>query len=464
MPASSSSPTAPVLGQLAALAKDTAEDAPGLLALLARAADPRHRRGIRYRLAVILTLAVCAVLAGACSFTAIAEWAADADEETPARLGVSGPVPSESTFRRTLQRLDADAFDELAGRWAARRTAPHPGARRVIAVDGKTLRGSGHGGQDSRHLLAALDHAHGVVLGQVEVDATTNEIPRFSALCDRIEITDAVVTADAPHAQHAHATYLHRRSAHYLLVVKRNQPGLHAQLAALPWRDVPVGHDKRERGHGRTERRTLKVTAVARGLAFPHAAQAIQITRRRKVKGKWSRETCYAVTSLTVTQAGPPGLPRSSAAAGASRTGSTGSAAWTSTRTALKSAPPAAHGSWHPCATGSHHPAAGGGHEHRRRPALPRTQVQPPSWDDHEVLTGLPGHWMVPYLASRTRSTSSVRVSLGISALCICSIRQAENVPRMTFSLMSLRTPAARSDARSRSLPPGRRTRHSSAA
>jgi hypothetical protein len=60
---------------------------------------------------------------------------------------------------------------------------------------------------------------------------------------------------------------------------------------------------KRERGHGRTERRTIKVTAVARGLAFPHATQAIQTVRRRKLKGRWSRETCYAVTSMTVTQA-----------------------------------------------------------------------------------------------------------------------------------------------------------------
>ena len=66
---------------------------------------------------------------------------------------------------------------------------------------------------------------------------------------------------------------------------------------------MPKAYDKRERGHGRTERRTLKVTAVAAGLAFPYAAQAIQIVRRRKVKQKWSRETCYAVTSLTVTQA-----------------------------------------------------------------------------------------------------------------------------------------------------------------
>jgi predicted transposase YbfD/YdcC len=307
MPALSSSPIDPAIGHLAELAKD-AEGPPGVLAMLARVADPRHRRGVRYRLAVILGLAMCAVLAGARSFTAIAEWAADADAQTLARLGVTGVVPSESTFRRTLQRLDADAFDDLAGRWAQSRTAPGPQGRRVIAVDGKTLRGSGHGGQDSRHLLAALDHAHGVVLGQVEVGAKTNEIPLFTTLCDRIGIQDAELTADALHAQREHARYLARRGAHYVITVKGNQPGLHAQLAALPWRDVPVAYDKREHGHGRTERRILKVTAVARGLAFPHARQAIQIVRRRKNKGTWSRETCYAVTSLTETQASPAQL------------------------------------------------------------------------------------------------------------------------------------------------------------
>ena len=71
---------------------------------------------------------------------------------------------------------------------------------------------------------------------------------------------------------------------------------------------MPVAYTKAERGHGRTERRTLKITSVARGLAFPRAAQAIRITRRRKVKGQWSGETCYAVTSLTLTQASPAQL------------------------------------------------------------------------------------------------------------------------------------------------------------
>jgi predicted transposase YbfD/YdcC len=123
-----------------------------------------------------------------------------------------------------------------------------------------------------------------------------------------MDITDAVITADALHAQRDHATYLARRGAHYLLIIKRNQPGLHTQIATLPWRDVPVAYTKRERGHGRTERRTLKITSVAAGLAFPGAAQAIKIVRRRKVKGKWSAETCYAVTSLRITQASPAQL------------------------------------------------------------------------------------------------------------------------------------------------------------
>jgi len=175
-----------------------------------------------------------------------------------------------------LQHLDADAFDELAGRWAAQCTAPGPGRRRVIAVNGKTLRGSGGNQQPARHLLAALDHAHGVVLGQAGVGTKTNEIPSFIALLDKLDIEAAVISGDALHAQRGHATYLHRRGAHYLLIVKRNQHSLHAQLAALPWRDVPVAYDERERRHGRTERRTLKITSVARGLAFPHASQAIQ--------------------------------------------------------------------------------------------------------------------------------------------------------------------------------------------
>ena len=313
MPAASSSPIDPAIGQLIAAARCLDEEDGRLLPVLAAVPDPRARRGVRHRLAAILGLALCAVLAGARSFTAIAEWAADADQATRDALGITGVVPCESTFRRTLQAMDADALDEAAGGWAQQRTAPAAGTRRAVAVDGKTLRGSGTADGPGRHLLAALDHQHGVVLGQADVEAKTNEIPMFSTLLDRIDLAGAVVTADALHAQRAHAGYLvTQRGAHYLITVKRNQPSLHAQLAALPWRQVPVAHQAREKGHGRAERRTMKVTAVAAGLAFPHAAQAIQIVRRRRQLAgkKWSTETVYAITSLTVIQARPADLAR----------------------------------------------------------------------------------------------------------------------------------------------------------
>jgi hypothetical protein len=95
------------------------------------------------------------------------------------------------------------------------------------------------------------------------------------------------------------------RRAHYLITVKGNRPHLFAQLKNLPWRQVPIAHESRGRGRGRDERRTVKVTSVAGGLQFPHAAQAIQVRRLRRPTGtkKWFTETGYAITSLGFAQA-----------------------------------------------------------------------------------------------------------------------------------------------------------------
>jgi predicted transposase YbfD/YdcC len=110
------------------------------------------------------------------------------------------------------------------------------------------------------------------------------------------------------HTQRDHASFLIDRGADYLLVVKANQPALHAQLAGLPWRQIPVMDRTREHAHGRIEIRTLKVAAVA-GLCFPHAAQAIQVTRRVRAPGsRWRTVTVYAVTSLTLGTASPAQL------------------------------------------------------------------------------------------------------------------------------------------------------------
>ena len=140
MPAPPSSPIDPALGHLAELAAEATGEQPGLPGMLARVADPRHRRGVRHQLAGILGLALCAVVAGARSFTAIAEWAADADGQTLHVLGVTGVVPSGSNVPADLAAPGRGCLRSyLAGAWAQQATVPGPGQRRLIAVDGKTL-------------------------------------------------------------------------------------------------------------------------------------------------------------------------------------------------------------------------------------------------------------------------------------------------------------------------------------
>jgi len=93
-------------------------------------------------------------------------------------------------------------------------------------------------------------------------------------------------------------------------VVKKNQPGLYAQVKNLPWRHIPVASRQHNRGHGRQEHRTLKAAAVAVGLAFPHAAHAICLTRQVRPLdgGRWRTVTVYAITSLDARQATPAQL------------------------------------------------------------------------------------------------------------------------------------------------------------
>jgi predicted transposase YbfD/YdcC len=304
-------------------------EGPGLLERLAILPDPRARRGRRHTLASVLALSAAAVLAGARSVAAIAEWATDAPGPVLAALGVRRDplscrwqVPGEATIRGVLAGVDADRLDRALGAWLAERLRPAgPRRRRALAVDGKTLRGTASGGQDRPvQLLAVMDHADAAVLGQREVDAASNEISQFQPLLDGLDLVGVVVTADAMHTQRDHAGFLVDRGAAYLLVVKANQPALHAQLAGLPWRQIPVMDRTREHAHGRVELRTLKVATVA-GLRFPHAAQAIQVTRRvRQVGGRrWRIVTGYAVTSLTVHQTSPPTWPAGCAGIGASR-------------------------------------------------------------------------------------------------------------------------------------------------
>jgi predicted transposase YbfD/YdcC len=303
--------------------------------------DPRSPQGRIYPLACLIAIAVCAfTAAGNDRFTAVGQWIRRASQTDLARLGAPwDPIagryraPDEKTIRVVLDRLDPRALTRALlgpgprGRrrpggppsasvrgYRARRAARQARTRardrlRAVAVDGKTSRGARRADGTRVHLLGVAEHG-GRLLDHLEVGVKHNETSHFTELLEPLDLAGAVVTFDALHTVRANLDWLAQdKKAHYIAIVKRNQPLLHAQVRALPWRQVPSGGC--DKGHGRAETRTLKAAHVSR-LEFPCACQAIKITRWRleTATGKTSRETVYAVTSLTSAAASAQDLAR----------------------------------------------------------------------------------------------------------------------------------------------------------
>lgn len=332
MPAATSSLIPAVLDRVAPALADAsvreadADSVADLRHHLAVVPDPRSRRGVRHTMCSILVIAAVAVCAGARSFAAIGEWAADAPQRALAALGARHDprrgvyrAPGEATVRRALQAVDPDAVDTAIGTWLGHRQARTPGqdgagqgvSGVAIAVDGKTLRGTcSREGTGGVHLLSAMTHhtatTGATVVAQVQVQDKTSEVAWFAPLLDRIDLTGVVVTADALHTVREHARYLTGRGADYVFVVKENQHRLYDLLDGLAWSAAPV-HTTTDTGHGRIERRTIQVLPAPADVGFPGAAQAFLIERyvTDRATGQISAVAVLGVTSLTAHQAGP---------------------------------------------------------------------------------------------------------------------------------------------------------------
>ncbi|WP_295702378.1 ISAs1 family transposase [Lapillicoccus sp.] len=277
---------------------------PELLTLLESVPDHRSARGVRHLLPAILAVGLAAVLAGARSFAAIGEWAVDQSEPAMALLGVTGRArPSESTIRRAMAGLHADRLDQIIGAFVWTRTHL-VGGRRVIALDGKTVRGARTLNAVAPHLVAAFDHATGTVVGQVAVAAKSNEIPAVRDLLACFDLAGVVVTVDAMHTQVETAQAIIDAGGDYLFTVKKNQPTLHRACKDLPWNAVP-DHRVTTRGHGRQVTRTIKVVTAPAWVHFAGAAQVAQVRRTVTRHGKKSVEVVYLITSAD-HHAAPP--------------------------------------------------------------------------------------------------------------------------------------------------------------
>lgn len=204
---------------------------PFLIELLAELPDPRDPRGLRHPLVPVLTLCLIATLAGCTSLAAISQFGRDRGTAFAHALGFRrGKTPAPSTLSELLRDLDADALDQLLGRWLAAR---HADGWDHIALDGKTIRGSRDGEAPGVHLLAAYAPQAAAVIGQLRVDAKTNEHKAALRLLGVLPpLNGAVATGDAMFTHRDVGDAILDAGGEYLLFVKENQETLHADIVA----------------------------------------------------------------------------------------------------------------------------------------------------------------------------------------------------------------------------------------
>ncbi len=201
---------------------------PSLVEFLATIPDPRKPRGRIHPLTAVLSLTVVALLAGMKSLEAIAQFGRDHGPALAHALGFRrGKTPAKSTLSEIFRALDIEAFEAALRAW----TQGRPGDDgQAIALDGKTLKGSRSGEVPGAHLVAAFVPASAAVLGQLRVDAKTNEHKAALRLLGVLPVAGRVVSGDAMFTHRDFAQEVRDRGGDYLLFVKDNQAELKAAI------------------------------------------------------------------------------------------------------------------------------------------------------------------------------------------------------------------------------------------
>jgi len=279
--------------------------------------DPRVERTRRHSLENILVISLLAVISGADSFVAIADFGRSKKDWLATFLDGLEDVPSHDTIGRVFAALDPRALAEAFSRWTLAMRANTN--EKLIAIDGKALRRAFRKAGDHAfvHMVSAWSTTNSVVLGQVKTDEKSNEITAIPQLLDLLDINGALVSIDAAGAQTEIAEKIVSKGGDYLLALKGNQPTLHASVVdhftgrGAATRDLAF-FETREKGHGREEIRRAWVSSdvsdadVAGAHQWPGLATLVRVEAIRTVRGETSRENRYFICSrggLTAAEA-----------------------------------------------------------------------------------------------------------------------------------------------------------------
>ncbi len=235
--------------------------------------DPRHTRNRKHRLLDIVVIAVCGIVCGCDGPTAIHRWAVQRYSWLKGFLALPNGIPSRDCIRRVLIALKPEAFQRCFQAWIAEGLEPgETGPGRLVAIDGKTCRGSHDAAHDlgALHIVSAWASEHGIALGQVATADKSNEITAIPVLLKQIELRKAIVTIDAMGCQKDIARDIVTGGGDFVIAVKDNQPKLADAVAGLVEKHLDgeltdLKHRTRQThdsGHGRQDERTYFVARV----------------------------------------------------------------------------------------------------------------------------------------------------------------------------------------------------------
>lgn len=289
-------------------------DPQGLLERLRQLRDRRGRRGKRYELAPLLLCIVFAKLSGEDKPSGIADWVSNRAKELIDALHLDwSKTPHHNTLRRIIAFVvEPEELDRVVAEHLA--SLPGVGTSRLIAFDGKTVRGTiSEANPRGEHLLAAYLPQEGIVLGQVAVASKENEIVEAPKLLGQLDLRGKVVMGDAMQTQRAPSKQVKQAGGDFIWLVKENQPTVLEEIAELFAPQTPtvlgnlvpndfVSYEQSDKGHGRRERRRITLSSELKGYTkWPYLEQVFRVERwRTDIKtGKSETEVVYGLTSLS---------------------------------------------------------------------------------------------------------------------------------------------------------------------
>lgn len=296
-------------------------DVGSLYSYLEKLTDKRKAKGLRYRLATVLVLIMLAKFSGEDNPSGIADWAKNRTDMLVEALQLEyAKMPHHSTYRRILEEcVEIEELEALVRAYLTSR--PKAGRSVVVAIDGKTVRGTidEQQGLKGVHLLAAYLPAEGVVLAQVAVDCKENEIVAAPQVLKHLDLRGKVVIGDAMHTQRKISVQIVTSGGDYVWLVKHNHPRLRWDLEQLfkPQKPIPgVGNPPMDfrtartvnKGHGRIEERQITVSNMLKDYVdWPYLQQVFRLERRFTYlkSGKVKHEVVYGISSLSNRKAAP---------------------------------------------------------------------------------------------------------------------------------------------------------------